>query len=907
MPRKIRVGHARAVRMWGESGAYAMSGQTAAPLRGAKVAAAQGSYAVTGQSATLAEGVGGTDSDWVLRSTASGVAFADRLDTTTNWTPSGTVDATHWVLADGTQDHVSLDTSLKAHASAAGSLKFSVLNTDGPNSGNFAIRLPTTYGDGSTVWWSYRRRVPVEHAWQPWCGAQTAPKLSILSHSSSSNQVNEVVTTSFFNLITGYHQNGSGSPSFDVASNDVCSTTNFMWQPEVDNNAAATQANSLYPLTGTNPDTGAAWTACEQWSRRNGGLYSRKTAAPVRHGYGDPVSGGFREVPGEWITYTHRLVISAMDGSTATNRFTLWAAREDEPYVRLIDASDVVLGNGPDYNTLWLLPYVTGRSTGGRSVSSVTGISGVTVSMCGQGTPVGAGSLEYVALTGLFRFAAIGDTYGTARGYSVANGVTTINLRSGSDGATTSLSGGITLPTASIVLTNASAFPTSGSVLIGEADTSASGTGEQHINYTGKSGNTLTGCTGGTGTKVTASTVQVSSFIVLTVDTPAALPASGTTTATVSIAEGRADTQVNYQDAIVSTAAIKAPGQYYPYDGDATALETLAASMSAGEWAALTTTGVATALLFPASSGSNTIIPYAVNLAWDSVLKRAHFIGTDHGAPSGAVLPYHVWFDTITNTWTTQTNPAWATQALPAGYDDAHGYHLTAQNVTGRRLYRNPYSQTGTIRFFDLDSSDTTAAAEWSTLPSAGVSIGSVINAIEFFPDRNSLIWFCADGNVREFSETTQTWATITPGSFPAFQGGAGGAWQHCIYNPVRQEMLFYGSTLKLWTYSAAGVWSQKADTPSTYRTYDGSGYTGIWVVDPASGHYLILTDPTNGTGRNMYSYNSATDTYSSATAIPDKRLLGQYLACSIPSAGVTLWAYAQRTVGAGVYLYKHA
>jgi hypothetical protein len=53
MPRKIRIGHVRAVRMSGDTGSYAMTGQAASLLRGLKVDAAQGSYALTGQAAAF--------------------------------------------------------------------------------------------------------------------------------------------------------------------------------------------------------------------------------------------------------------------------------------------------------------------------------------------------------------------------------------------------------------------------------------------------------------------------------------------------------------------------------------------------------------------------------------------------------------------------------------------------------------------------------------------------------------------------------------------------------------------------------------------------------------------------------------------------------------------------------------
>ena len=53
------------------------------------------------------------------------------------------------------------------------------------------------------------------------------------------------------------------------------------------------------------------------------------------------------------------------------------------------------------------------------------------------------------------------------------------------------------------------------------------------------------------------------SYLVIQVD-PALLPTSGTVTDSITIANGRADTQVNYGELIVSTQPINAPGGFAP-------------------------------------------------------------------------------------------------------------------------------------------------------------------------------------------------------------------------------------------------------------------------------------------------------------------------------------------------------
>lgn len=62
-------------------------------------------------------------------------------------------------------------------------------------------------------------------------------------------------------------------------------------------------------------------------------------------------------------------------------------------------------------------------------------------------------------------------------------------------------SNGIALPTGTINVASAAAFPTSGTIIV------VTGTGQQTVTYTGTGATTFTGCTGGTGTMSTGGAV----------------------------------------------------------------------------------------------------------------------------------------------------------------------------------------------------------------------------------------------------------------------------------------------------------------------------------------------------------------------------------------------------------------
>ena len=73
--------------------------------------------------------------------------------------------------------------------------------------------------------------------------------------------------------------------------------------------------------------------------------------------------------------------------------------------------------------------------------------------------------------------------------------------------ATTTLNGGIVAADTTITLTDASSFPTSGTVLIGDFSSGNYASTSELVTYSGKAGNDLTGCTRSTnGTTAPSST-----------------------------------------------------------------------------------------------------------------------------------------------------------------------------------------------------------------------------------------------------------------------------------------------------------------------------------------------------------------------------------------------------------------
>jgi hypothetical protein len=348
--------------------------------------------------------VGGPQSadDWSARS--ANAVYANRLQQSSDLTGINT----------SSPRPVVIDTSVKV-SGASGSARFDRLSTDGESAGQLRIQIPGGFIQGTTFYWSLRKRVDRYMARQIWPtndNGVTGWKDMIMSTFAASNVLGELVNQLNDNagMPLGYYQNSFATAiPWDQSISTACSGSDLVWQPGIDRGSN--------PLTGTDPDTGSAWSACQQDRARRGGLYSTKDA-PANdwaHGIGDPISGAFRWYPDEWVTLTNRLIFGTPN--VANSRLTCWAAREGQGYVLLADLTNIRLDMATLYDGFWPLGYISRCIAGGKQVTSRSGeLSGISIDGVGLGTPTGAGTLEWNATTGRARFAASGESFGTARG-----------------------------------------------------------------------------------------------------------------------------------------------------------------------------------------------------------------------------------------------------------------------------------------------------------------------------------------------------------------------------------------------------------------------------------------------------------------------------------------------------------
>ena len=286
------------------------------------------------------------DSDWLARSTGSGVLMATRFDTEAEVTDH-LFDRTGGRFPDA--NHVSWQQF--GQASGNGALRFDVLKTDTSQSGQWWRYLSDDqreFRTGDTVYVQYRAYFPAYYATHQFLvSAQSGWKVNIISSHVQSNRLYEIVHENIAHRghVQAYHRDTGGDyPPMDVGISTPCNPYDFVHQ------------NAIDRTPGVTPST------CLQARQKYGGLYSYNGPP-----FPDPETGAFIYYPDEWLTFLQKITYGTFGTGTEDTHFEMWAAREaDTSYTKLIDRMiDLGAANedGP-YNypdAIWFLPYDTRR------------------------------------------------------------------------------------------------------------------------------------------------------------------------------------------------------------------------------------------------------------------------------------------------------------------------------------------------------------------------------------------------------------------------------------------------------------------------------------------------------------------------------------------------------------------
>lgn len=339
-----------------------------------------------------------------------------------------------------------------------------------------------------------------------------------------------------------------------------------------------------------------------------------------------------------------------------------------------------------------------------------------------------------------------------------------------------------------------------------------------------------------------------------------------------------------------------------PFVQAQTTLSQAAAAMSPGTWQSLSTSGFNNGSVLRSPDGSG--LEFMDKAAWNPIAKTVMIVGGAH--PSGGACSSDVSakYSDATNTWSTF---ALVCPTL-IGFNNSEGHayeHDTVDLVTGD-FYHRGYNSNRVAKFSQ-------ATQSWSLLAAAIPSASQCCGVLEYFPDRNSLVFLDSDSGVFEYSLSGGTWtqrASTNLGGFsPQLTGlgnsGAGhySAICHCIV------LGGGGGSTTLYKFSASGAFTSVASAPQQIFTPQAGG-GAVFTVDPATGKFLLWANANAPT--TMYELDPVANTWATisraAPVFPGPEG-GVFDVVAIPISDYKVTMFVSVSSGSfgAVYLYKHA
>lgn len=325
-------------------------------------AAAGGGLVGTGGAVTL-------DSDWLARSTAAGVFLAQNFNTN--------AAVTNNIWTEG--NRIRRDTLLKR--SGSGAVRFDKPASDGASSGQIRLRFDgvnstsgsssVTRGNGTETW--YQCTVYTPEGILRWKPAHTAGSgdggmkyMWVSGGGNSSNTVSEIVVTNlaYSGFPVPYYQDGSSFADFyqyNVSTPNTGGGGNVRMTPAINDGSPTTP------------------TTDKQYKQRYGMLYADNTPGgglSWTPSPGDTYSAGYPDADvlqsglppmarNGWTTMMLRVKIGTL--GTASSEVDFWAGPPGGTPVKIIGATNVVLGNVP-HGAFWHAAYDTERTPNSAGV-----------------------------------------------------------------------------------------------------------------------------------------------------------------------------------------------------------------------------------------------------------------------------------------------------------------------------------------------------------------------------------------------------------------------------------------------------------------------------------------------------------------------------------------------------------
>lgn len=341
--------------------------------------------------------------------------------------------------------------------------------------------------------------------------------------------------------------------------------------------------------------------------------------------------------------------------------------------------------------------------------------------------------------------------------------------------------------------------------------------------------------------------------------------------------------------------------------GAGSTLAQAAAAMQPGTWMQLNTLGFSGGnVLHPPDTGS--VLEFDDKAVWNSVAKSAMILGQSHpAAPTACGTELFVQYADSSNTWSNLPLPCPTPEDINGV---SHGYEQMTINPATGDVYHRQYSSTNFMVF--KQSTQT-----WNSLASIPTTSFQCCGALEYFSDRNSVIFLDGDWGVWEYSITNDSWtqrAATNGGGFSPQLTGLGSYQNQSHYSSKCQCVILGGGNgnTALYKYDVNGAFTRIADAPMALNIPENPGSPNgvIFTADPVSGLILVWDGNGNANGKG-WQYDPTTNVWSQTGITPPifpspDGGVTETVAIPIPDYGVIMFVQAGSSSGGSVYLYKH-
>jgi hypothetical protein len=337
--------------------------------------------------------------------------------------------------------------------------------------------------------------------------------------------------------------------------------------------------------------------------------------------------------------------------------------------------------------------------------------------------------------------------------------------------------------------------------------------------------------------------------------------------------------------------------------GAGTTLGQAAAALIPGQWFRFTAaenaswSGGGVLDLGPGHTGTDNATSWSTKGLWNPVTKEFYFVGGGHCGSGASGCPNTeevLRYNDSTNAWSVTF------------WEGTHTYQGPTMNTsagTNNNIYFRPFNQNS-IQVFSL------ASQTWSSLAASVPTLGGpdCCLALEYFPDRNSLITVDNDNGIYEYSFASGKWSGCVLGTSASI-GCAGGTHAFCgasstaapwaFYDSVHHQMLVGGCT-NVYSISSSLVMTKLPSAPFDISVGTSASPA---TYDPGTGK-LISWDATGHT----FAFDGTS--WLSVGASPFSNPVGGGLVCApVSTYNVVMCFYAGTTsipvTGGTVWLYK--